>query len=90
MLSVIYAECCKRVHNAQCHYAECHYAECHYAECHYAECRGAAKKDEHTASTRLGLIRFDIQRKSTIIIIVGMTRDHYVRPYKRVDQGLML
>jgi hypothetical protein len=37
MLSVIYAECPK-----QAHYAECHNAECHYAECRYAECRGAA------------------------------------------------
>ncbi len=36
MLSVVYAECCKRTH-----YAECRYAEFRYAECHYAECRGA-------------------------------------------------
>jgi hypothetical protein len=41
MLSVIYVECRKQAHYAECHYAECHYAECHYAECHYAECRGA-------------------------------------------------
>jgi hypothetical protein len=46
MLSVIYAECHKQTHcaecrYAECHYAECHYAECRYAECHYAECRGA-------------------------------------------------
>jgi hypothetical protein len=39
MLSVIYAECRK-----QAHYAECHYAECCYAECRYAECRGAGWK----------------------------------------------
>jgi hypothetical protein len=48
ILSVIYAECHKYAHYAQCHYAECRYAECHYAECryaecHYAECRGATK-----------------------------------------------
>jgi hypothetical protein len=37
MRSVIYTECRK-----QAHYAECRYAECHYVECRYAECRGAA------------------------------------------------
>jgi hypothetical protein len=31
LLSVIYAECLKQAH----------YAECHYAECCYVECRGA-------------------------------------------------
>ncbi len=31
MLRVIYGECRKQAH----------YAECHYAECRYAECRGA-------------------------------------------------
>jgi hypothetical protein len=36
MLGVIYAECHK-----QTHYAECRNAVCRYAECHYAECRGA-------------------------------------------------
>jgi hypothetical protein len=41
MLSVIYAECHKYAHYAECHYAECCYAECHYAECHYAECHYA-------------------------------------------------
>jgi hypothetical protein len=46
MLDVIYAECRKLAHYAECLYAECRYpecryAECHYAECHYAECRGA-------------------------------------------------
>jgi hypothetical protein len=48
---VVYGECRKQTHDAECHYAECCYAECHYAECcyvechyaecHYAECRGA-------------------------------------------------
>jgi hypothetical protein len=33
MLSVIYAECRKQAH----------YAECHYTECRYAECRSADK-----------------------------------------------
>ncbi len=28
MLSVIYAECHKKAHNAECHCTECHYAEC--------------------------------------------------------------
>ncbi len=37
MLSVVYTECRK-----QTHYAQCHYAECRYTECRYAECRGAA------------------------------------------------
>jgi hypothetical protein len=36
MLSVVYAECLK-----QTHYAECHYAECRYAKCHFAEIHGA-------------------------------------------------
>ncbi len=36
MLNVIYAECRK-----QAHYAECLYAEYRYAGCHYAECRSA-------------------------------------------------
>jgi len=34
MLSVVYAESCMQVFNAECHYAECHYAECQNAECH--------------------------------------------------------
>ncbi len=34
MLSVIYAECRKQAHDA----------ECHYAECRYAECRGAVNR----------------------------------------------
>jgi hypothetical protein len=33
---VIYAECRK-----QPHYAECHFAECCYGKCRYAECHGA-------------------------------------------------
>ncbi len=36
MLRVVYGECRK-----QAHYAECHYAECRYPECRYTECRGA-------------------------------------------------
>jgi hypothetical protein len=47
MLSVIYAECRKEAHYAQCHYAECrkeaHYAEGHYPQCHYAVCGGALR-----------------------------------------------
>ncbi len=39
MLRVIYAECRK-----QTHYAECHYAECRYVDCRYAECRGPCWK----------------------------------------------
>jgi hypothetical protein len=50
MLSVIYAECRKQGHYAECYYDECCYDECCYAECHlclvsfmlsvvYAECR---------------------------------------------------
>ncbi len=42
MLSVIYAECRK-----QNHYAECLNAECRYAGCRSAECRGAI----HIATT---------------------------------------
>ncbi len=42
-LSVVYAECYKQIHYAECRYAECHYAECRYAECHYAEYRGASR-----------------------------------------------
>jgi hypothetical protein len=38
MLNVIFAECRKQAHYAECHYVECRYAECRYAECHYAEC----------------------------------------------------
>ncbi len=38
MLSVIYAECRKKAH----------YAECHYAECRYAECRGALVNEAET------------------------------------------
>jgi hypothetical protein len=34
MLNVIYDECRK-----QTHYAECRDAECRYPECRYAECR---------------------------------------------------
>ncbi len=41
MLSVVYAECRKKAHYAECCYAECCYAECCYAECCYAECRYA-------------------------------------------------
>ncbi len=37
MLSVIYAECRKQAH----------YAECHYAECRYAECRSALSRGKH-------------------------------------------
>jgi hypothetical protein len=42
VLSVIYAECRKQAHYAECRYAECHYAECRYAECRYAEYRSAS------------------------------------------------
>jgi hypothetical protein len=45
MQSVIYAECRKQAHYAECHYAECYYAECHYAECHYDEFCGALPLD---------------------------------------------
>jgi hypothetical protein len=50
MLNVIYAECRKHAHYAEClyavcHYTECLYAECHYAECLYAECRNAECRD---------------------------------------------
>ncbi len=31
LLSVIYAECRKQAHYAECHYGECRYAECHGA-----------------------------------------------------------
>jgi hypothetical protein len=41
MLSVIYAECRK-----QAHYAECRYAECRYAECRYADCRHSQSGDK--------------------------------------------
>ncbi len=37
---VIYAECSKLAH-----YAECRYAECRYAECRYAESRGAGENN---------------------------------------------
>ncbi len=39
VLPVVYAECHKLVH-----YAECHYAECHYGECYYTQCRGASSE----------------------------------------------
>ncbi len=46
MLNVIYAECRKQTHYAECRYAERRYTECRYAECWcaeylYAECRYA-------------------------------------------------
>jgi hypothetical protein len=41
MLNVIYAECSKQTHYAECRYAECHYAEYRYAECRHAEYRYA-------------------------------------------------
>jgi hypothetical protein len=36
ILRVVYGECRK-----QAHYAECHYAECRFPERRCAECRGA-------------------------------------------------
>ncbi len=52
MLSVIYAECRKKNHyaeclNAECRYAGCLYVECRYTRCRSAECRGAI----HIATT---------------------------------------
>ncbi len=48
MLSVIYAECHKQAHDA-----ECYNAEFRYAECRYAECRSAEKTDLlHLLSSR--------------------------------------
>jgi hypothetical protein len=29
---VVYVECRKQTHDAECHYAECHYAECRGAQ----------------------------------------------------------
>jgi hypothetical protein len=40
-LSIIYAECRKQAHNAECRCAECRYAGCRYADCRYADCHGA-------------------------------------------------
>jgi hypothetical protein len=36
-LSVLYAQCRKQTHNA----------ECHYGECRYADCRGAVKISQY-------------------------------------------
>jgi hypothetical protein len=52
MLSVIYDECLKQVHYAECYYADCRYAECRYTKCRYAECRGTPKtlsRDLHSS-----------------------------------------
>ncbi len=63
MLSVIYTECLKLGHYAQCCYAECHYAEClklgHYAQCCYAECHYA---ECHNAECRHAECRGAVQK----------------------------
>ncbi len=55
MLSVIYAECRKETHFAECHYAENHYVECHYAMCHCAVAK-QFKMSLFVASTILDIL----------------------------------
>ncbi len=38
MLIVVYPECRKQTHYAECRYAKCRYAECRYAKCRSAPC----------------------------------------------------
>ncbi len=68
MQSVVYAECRKHGHHAECHYAECRYAECrkhaHYAECPYAECRDAECRGAATRASAINVFNLRNSLKS--------------------------
>ncbi len=52
MLSVVYAECRKQTHNADCHYGECRYSEGHgviSSTCCFVECKKVSFNDEKTS-----------------------------------------